>query len=134
MSAAARPAALRSAVPAWAGLLRRMAPAGGLALLASLAAGPAAAEPPSAQRQQQLLRMVRQDCGACHGLQLTGGLGPAITPAVLAERGGVELVYATIWHGRAGTPMPPWRGLLTEPEVRWMSQRLVEGLPAGGQP
>ncbi len=102
--------------------------------MALLATGPVAAEPPSALRQQQLLRMVRQDCGACHGMQLTGGLGPAITPPVLAERGGVALVYATIWYGRAGTPMPPWRGLLTEAEVRWMSQRLVEGLPPEGQP
>lgn len=103
----------------------------GLAL--ALAAPPALAESPSPQRQQQLLHMVRQDCGACHGLQLTGGLGPAITAAVLAERGGFDLVYAVIRYGRPGTPMPPWRKLLTEAETRWMAQQLLAGLP-GARP
>lgn len=111
------------------GRLRLALPAAAL-----LATTSALSEEPAPPRQQQLLRMVRQDCGACHGMQLTGGLGPAITPAALAARGGVELVYATIWHGRPGTPMPPWRGMLTEAEVRWMSEQLVAGLPAGGQP
>lgn len=42
--------------------------------------------PPTAQRQQELVRMVRQDCGSCHGLRLTGGLGPALTREALADK------------------------------------------------
>jgi cytochrome c55X len=104
---------------------------GAAAALFLLALAPAArAEDPTPGRQQQLLRMVRQDCGACHGMQLTGGLGPAITASALADRG-FDMVFATIWFGRQGTPMPPWRGLLTEAEARWMAQRLMHGLPAG---
>jgi hypothetical protein len=61
---------------------------GAAAALFLLALAPAArAEDPTPGRQQQLLRMVRQDCGACHGMQLTGGLGPAITASALADRG-----------------------------------------------
>ena len=36
-------------------------------------------------RQSQLIRMVRQDCGSCHGIQLTGGLGPALTRDRMAD-------------------------------------------------
>lgn len=98
----------------------------------ALCGGAAAqAEPADPARQQQLLRMVRQDCGACHGMQLTGGLGPAITAKALAEgQRGFDAVFATIWHGRPGTPMPPFRGMLTEGEARWISAQLLAGLPA----
>ena len=30
--------------------------------------------------------MVRQDCGSCHGLRLTGGLGPPLTRDVMAAQ------------------------------------------------
>ncbi|MFT3818204.1 MAG: cytochrome c [Rubrivivax sp.] len=97
------------------------------AVCAQTTATAAAVEP---ARQQALLRMVRQDCGACHGMQLTGGLGPAITPQALAQgERSPEGVFATIWYGRPGTPMPPWRGLLSEAEARWMSAQLLAGLP-----
>ncbi|WP_310741095.1 c-type cytochrome [Ideonella aquatica] len=88
----------------------------------------AAAAEPAPQRQQQLVRMVRQDCGACHGMRLTGGLGPALTPAALADKP-LESMVATIVHGRPGTPMPPWRAMLSEPEARWIAQRLAAGFP-----
>ena len=42
----------------------------GLALMACAAGLHAQPAPPSAQRQQELVRMVRQDCGSCHGLQI----------------------------------------------------------------
>lgn len=88
---------------------------------------PAAAEL-SPSRQQQLVRMVRQDCGACHGMQLTGGLGPALTPQALADKP-LDSMTAVIVHGRPGTPMPPWRGLLTEAEARWIAHTLALGMP-----
>jgi cytochrome c55X len=87
----------------------------------------AQAHTPAAERQRALLRMLRQDCGSCHGMHLTGGLGPAITRAALAERT-PESVSATIYHGRHGTPMPPWRSFITEPEAHWLAQRLLGGI------
>lgn len=88
----------------------------------------AAAAEPAPERQQQLVRMVRQDCGSCHGMRLTGGLGPALTPAALADKP-MESMVATIVHGRPGTPMPPWRAMLSEPEARWIAERLTAGFP-----
>lgn len=84
---------------------------------------------PSAQRQQLLVRMVRQDCGACHGMLLTGGLGPALTRDALAERPLGALVATTL-HGRPGTPMPGWKSMLSEADAVWIAQQLQLGFPA----
>ena len=89
---------------------------------------PVPAQVPDPARQQQLVRMVRQDCGACHGMRLGGGLGPALTAEALTERP-LDSVVATILHGRPGTPMPAWRALLSEDESRWIAQRLLAGFP-----
>lgn len=100
-------------------------------VLTTAAATAAAAEPasePDAPRQQQLVRLVRQDCGSCHGMRLGGGLGPALTPQALADKP-VDGLAATIFHGRPGTPMPPWRAMLDEGEARWIAERLVSGFP-----
>lgn len=91
-----------------------------------------AAEPsvptPSAARQQELIRMVRQDCGSCHGMRLTGGLGPSLTQEALANKP-LESLVATVHRGRPGTPMPPWSALLTVDEAQWIVTRLVAGFP-----
>ena len=76
----------------------------GFALLL-LACGPALAQAVPAVRAAELVRIVRQDCGSCHGMRLTGGLGPALTREALAEKH-VPALAATIIHGRPGTPMP----------------------------
>jgi cytochrome c55X len=47
-----------------------------VSLLLGLVAHQVHAQAPDAARQHELIRMVRQDCGSCHGLHLTGGLGP----------------------------------------------------------
>jgi len=96
-----------------------------LLLAAAFAAG--GADLPDAARRAELERMIRHDCGACHGLALKGGLGPALEPALLAGRDAGEL-RAVILDGRRGTPMPPWRGLLSDDEARWMAERLQRGL------
>lgn len=83
---------------------------------------------PDAARERQLIRMVRQDCGSCHGMTLAGGLGPALTRTALADKP-VESLAATIEHGRPGTPMPPWRSMLAEGEARWIAERLLAGFP-----
>jgi len=96
-----------------------------LALPLALAAG---AEELDIARQQSLIRLVRQDCGACHGMRLTGGLGPALTREALADKP-LDAMAATIVHGRPGTPMPPWRTMLSDTEVRWIAEQLARGFP-----
>ncbi len=91
---------------------------------------PGALAAPDGERQQQLVRIVRQDCGSCHGMRLTGGLGPALTRAALADKP-VDSLAATIVHGRPGTPMPPWRTMLSADDARWIAERLLAGFPAG---
>nr|WP_277813119.1 cytochrome c [Aromatoleum aromaticum] len=88
---------------------------------------------PDDTRQSELVHMVRQDCGSCHGLTLQGGLGPALTPAALRGKPPEGLI-ATIVDGRPGTPMPSFRGLVDESEAAWVVERLVEGFPADGGP
>ena len=100
-------------------------------LAVALAAGVVGAETPP-QREQELVRLVRQDCGACHGMTLAGGLGPSLLPDALRDRPAEALVQ-TIIHGRPGTPMPPWRPFLSEPEARWIVERLLAGFPTEGQ-
>lgn len=97
------------------------------ALLLSCPALPAAAEP-SAARQKELIHLVRQDCGSCHGMTLQGGLGPALLPAALADKPAEGLV-ATIIGGRPGTPMPPWHRFLAEDEAQWIVAKLMTGFP-----
>ena len=85
-------------------------------------ASPAAAAP-SAARQRELLTLLRNDCGACHGMRRTGGLGPALTPAALRDRPDDSLV-ATVLSGRSGTAMPPWRPFMSEADAVWLVARL----------
>lgn len=77
---------------------------------------------------RSLIRLVRQDCGSCHGMKLTGGLGSPLTREALAGRS-PESLTATILYGRPGTTMPAWKSLLTIPQAEWISARLLEGFP-----
>ena len=83
---------------------------------------------PDGARVQALVHMVRQDCGSCHGMRLGGGLGPPLTREALAGFP-LESLAATIFHGRPGTPMPPWNAMLNEAEARWIAQQLLQGFP-----
>jgi cytochrome c55X len=83
---------------------------------------------PSAARQKELIHLVRQDCGSCHGMTLKGGLGPALLPATLAGKP-VESLVATVMGGRPGTPMPPWHRFLVEDEAQWIVDKLMAGFP-----
>jgi cytochrome c55X len=95
---------------------------------AALAAPPAPVGEPGAARQQALIHMVRQDCGSCHGMKLTGGLGPALTREAMVNLP-LDSLVATIFHGRPGTPMPPWSAMLNEAEARWIAEHLQQGFP-----
>ena len=82
----------------------------------------------SANRERELVRLVRQDCGSCHGMLLTGGLGLALTPEALREKP-LEGLVATVLYGRPGTAMPPWKTIISEKEAMWIVQRLMAGFP-----
>lgn len=96
----------------------------------SAGAAAAAAGELAPDRARELVRMVRQDCGSCHGMTLNGGLGPALTADALKVRGvPKEALVATIVGGRPGTPMPPWHRFMNEAEAGWVVDRLLEGFP-----
>lgn len=95
------------------------------ALLATIAAG--ASEPPP-ERQKELVHLVRQDCGSCHGMTLQGGLGPPLLPASLRDKP-AEGLAATIYYGRPGTPMPPWKQFMSEAEAQWIVDKLMSEFP-----
>lgn len=100
----------------------------GLALASLLLIPVALAGNPTAGRQAQLEYLLVQDCGSCHGLRMTGGLGPAITRDALAGKPRDSLI-ATVTHGRPGTAMPGWNALLDEQDILWLVDLLIEGYP-----
>ena len=85
------------------------------------------ATPPASDRKAAILYLLRQDCGACHGMNLLGGLGPALKPDSLAKWNTVQ-VAQTILKGRPGTPMPPWQPFLTPDEALWLAVQLKQGI------
>lgn len=98
-----------------------------VAAILLLVALPVAAQDVAPQRAAALENMLIQDCGSCHGLRMTGGLGNPLTPDALADWPDDSLV-ATILHGRPGTAMPPWKALLSPDDARWMVDRLRQGV------
>ncbi len=89
-------------------------------LFLMLAATTAFADEPSPDRQRTLLDMLNHDCGACHGLTLKGGLGPALLPGALAGKPD-DLLISTILNGRPGTAMPPWQPFMSRDEAAWLA-------------
>lgn len=84
-----------------------------------------AADPPPA-RQAELVYLLRQDCGSCHGMTLKGGLGPPLLPVSLATHE-PEGLAETILKGVPGTPMPPWAFEISSDEALWLAGRLKRG-------
>jgi cytochrome c55X len=77
------------------------------------------ADEPSPERQATLRNLLKNDCGACHGLTLQGGMGPALLPESLAGKLD-EFLVSTILNGRQGTAMPPWRPFMNHNEALWL--------------
>ena len=84
------------------------------------------ASEPSPERQTALRNLLKNDCGACHGLTLQGGMGPALLPDSLAEKPD-EFLVATILNGRKGTAMPPWQTFMNHDEALWLVGVLRKG-------
>lgn len=82
----------------------------------------AASEPDRAR----LADLVVQDCGSCHGLTLKGGLGRPLTPEALSSLS-AENIRDIILDGLPGTPMPPWRPLLSVAEAEAIADMLKSG-------
>ncbi|MCK4743834.1 MAG: cytochrome c [Sulfuriflexus sp.] len=74
---------------------------------------------PDGARQNQLRHLLKHDCGSCHGMTMKGGLGPALRPNDLTSKSD-ELLVTVILHGRQGTPMPPWKHLLSKEDAEWL--------------
>jgi cytochrome c55X len=58
-------------------------------------------------------------------MTLKGGLGSPLLPEALDGKDDTTLI-ATILDGRPGTPMPPWRGVLSEDEAAWIVRYLKD--------
>jgi len=96
----------------------------GLAAGLMLLAGGAVAGAP--ENRAELGNMVLQDCGSCHGMTMRGGLGPPLRPDDLKQQS-VESIAAIIKEGVEGTAMPPWKPLLTDEQILWISRQLKSG-------
>jgi len=111
----------------------KVASTGFIALSLALTVQPLPAQedgtiPPA--RQDELIHLLKQDCGSCHGLTLEGGLGPPLLPANLSAKP-TEWLRQVILDGIPGTAMPPWRPILSEAEVDWLVTIMQQGLPHG---
>ena len=91
-----------------------------LYLAGSVACGSGiASDIPSQLRQQELLYLLRQDCGSCHGMTLKGGLGPSLLPAALDGKP-PQYLREVIARGVPGTAMPPWENILQAGEIDFL--------------
>ncbi|WP_029066320.1 cytochrome c [Labrenzia sp. DG1229] len=73
-----------------------------------------------------LINLVHQDCGSCHGLTLKGGLGPDIRPQSLSHYD-VETLSTVVLDGIPETAMPPWRPLMSEADAKRVAEYLLQG-------
>lgn len=87
------------------------------------------AETLDTKRQNELVNLLEQDCGSCHGMTLKGGLGPALTTAALKDKP-AEMLAITIKEGRPGTPMPPWKYLLSDADINYLVKILKQQVVA----
>ena len=81
----------------------------------------------SIDREQELQHLIKHDCGSCHGMTLNGGLGPALRIDALKDKPD-ELLFITIKEGRPGTPMPPWKSLLSDEDINSIIEILRKGV------
>jgi cytochrome c55X len=78
------------------------------------------------KRQSELRYFVEQNCPACHGIRLTGSIGPALSKANLQYLS-VNAVTLTILYGLPEKGMPPWEAQLSEKDAHWIAKFLKRG-------
>ena len=78
------------------------------------------------ERAEELTHLLLHDCGSCHGMTLKGGLGPSLLPEQFKDKNADYIKY-TILHGRNGTPMPPWKSIISESDAEWLAEFLLSG-------
>ncbi|MCW8878432.1 MAG: cytochrome c [Kangiellaceae bacterium] len=76
------------------------------------------------KQKQELIYLLKQDCGSCHGLTMQGGLGPALLKKNLKGKP-LNYIEIVISEGRPGTPMPPWKEILTKAEIHFIAEYLL---------
>ncbi|MDA3869893.1 MAG: cytochrome c [Gammaproteobacteria bacterium] len=81
----------------------------------------------AASRQNELMHLLRQDCGACHGMTLKGGLGPALLPTQLDGKS-TDYLVTTILEGHPNTAMPPWNTMLSPDDALWLANQIKQGI------
>lgn len=57
------------------------------------------------------------NCASCHGADGSGGVGPALNSKSKLESLGLEKVRHDVEEGIEGTPMPAWKGVLSDEEI-----------------
>ena len=67
-------------------------------------------------RRDELVHLLHQDCGSCHGMTLKGGLGPSLLPADLAGKP-ASYIREVIANGVPEKAMPPWKNILQPREI-----------------
>ncbi len=82
---------------------------------------------PSSSRQDELIHLLKQDCGSCHGMTLKGGLGPALLPELIKDKPTHYLV-TTILEGHPNTAMPGWKAMLSKKDALWIAKQLKQGI------
>ena len=83
------------------------------------------------QRGRELVYLLHQDCGSCHGMTLKGGLGPSLLPSALAGKPDAYL-RQVIARGVPGTAMPPWDAILNPSEIDFLVAYLTDPATAAG--
>ena len=72
--------------------------------------------------------IVTEDCGACHGGRLRGGLGPDLTPERLQKQGWTQdMLVRVIRSGRPDRAMPGWASLLSGIQIEEIASGLLDG-------
>jgi len=96
-------------------------------LVALVANGPTFADNKvSPERAIELERLVRHDCGSCHGITLNGGLGPNLRAERLSSVP-AEDIASIILDGVPNTAMPAWASLLSKAEAKWIAEYILRG-------
>jgi len=79
------------------------------------------------ERKKELMHLLKQDCGSCHGMTMKGGLGPALLPENLAATPDY-ILENTIKYGRETLAMPAWDGILSSVDIEWLVDQLKQGI------